>query len=55
MIMQALDSVDSQIQMAYISVAKSSNVELYAQGFYEDSFKNAIPGTVLDRGITNSD
>lgn len=29
-------------------------MEIYAQGFYEDSFKNAIPGTVLDKGVTQS-
>jgi len=26
-------------------------VEVYAQGFYDDSYKNVIPGTVLTDGI----
>lgn len=26
---------------------KPSKTEIYAQGFYEDSFKNAIPGTTM--------
>jgi hypothetical protein len=43
------------IELAYISVkSKTSNIEIYAQGFYEDSFKNAVPGIILDNSITNS-
>ena len=35
--------------MLYIIVNKLSNVEIYAQGIYEDdSYKNAVSGTVLD-------
>lgn len=33
----------------YIVVNKKTNVEIYAQGEYEDdSYKNPVPGTVLD-------
>lgn len=43
------------IELAYISVkSRTSNIEIYAQGFYEDSFKNAVPGIILDNSITNS-
>ena len=35
-------------------MSKKTNVEIYAEGFYTDSFKNAIPGTVLDNGITSA-
>ena len=34
--------------------SKPTNIEIYAQGFYEDSFKNAVPGTIIDNMITNS-
>lgn len=34
-------------------VAKNNNVEVYAQGFYNDSYKNAIPGQVLSQGVTS--
>ena len=37
------------IELLYIVVNKKTNVEIYAQGEYEeDSYKNAVPGTVLD-------
>lgn len=38
----------------YVAVSRKTNVELYAQGFYVDSFKNIVPGTVIDSGITAS-
>ena len=37
------------IELLYIVVNKKTNKEIYAQGIYEDdSYKNAVPGTVLD-------
>ena len=38
-----------EIELAYIEVKKTSNSEIYAQGFYEDSFKNCVSGTVLEQ------
>jgi len=38
----------------YVVVNRRTNVEVYAQGFYSDSFKNAVPGTVLDTGVTSN-
>ena len=32
----------------YIVVNKKTNTEVYAQGIYEDTYKNPVPGTVLD-------
>ena len=45
---------DHPINCIFVVVTRKTNIELYAQGFYEDSFKNVIPGTVLDNGITNT-
>ena len=39
------------VKSLYCLVQRSANVEVYAQGFYTDSFKNAVPGTVLTEGI----
>ena len=36
----------------YCLVQRSANVELYAQGFYLDTYKNVVPGTVLTEGIS---
>jgi aubergine len=49
---QALASVSDTIRFIYVVVTKKSNVELYAQGFYTDSFKNIVPGTVVDSFVT---
>ena len=38
----------------YCVVARNSQVEIYSQGFYSDSYKNVIPGTVLSEGITSA-
>ena len=47
------DSINAEF--AYVTVRpRPTQVELYAQGFYDDSFKNAIPGTVLDSSITEA-
>jgi hypothetical protein len=32
----------------YVEVKRMSNTEIYSQGIYEDSYKNCIPGTVLE-------
>ena len=40
------------IKCLYCVVSRHQHVEVYAQGFYEDSYKNTVPGTVLDNGIT---
>jgi hypothetical protein len=42
-----------EIRLIYVVVNKKSNVEVYAQGFYEDSYKNVVPGTVVDTFITS--
>lgn len=43
------------IEFAYITVrSQTTNIEIYAQGFYEDSFKNSVPGTFLVDGVTDS-
>ena len=48
----ACDHFQHSIKFIFATVSRKTNVELYSQGFYEDSFKNIIPGTVLDNGIT---
>ena len=42
------------VKCLYCVVTRNQQVEVYAQGFYEDSFKNAVPGTVLHSGITSA-
>ena len=39
------------VKCLYCLVKRSANVEVYAQGFFEDSYKNVVPGTVLTEGI----
>lgn len=51
---KACAEFDHPISCIFVVVTRKTNVELYAQGFYEDSFKNVVPGTVLDNGITNT-
>lgn len=49
---QNLDD-EEDITLAYISVNKKTNVELYAQGMYEDdSYKNCVAGTILEQNQT---
>jgi len=50
---QAIKAVSEDIKLLYVLVAKKTNVELYAQGFYADSYKNIVPGTVIDSQITS--
>lgn len=43
------------IEVVYMTVkSNTTNVEMYAQGFYADSYKNAIPGTFLANTVTDS-
>ena len=51
---KACAEFDHPIGCIFVVVTRKTNVELYAQGFYEDSFKNVVPGTVLDNGITST-
>ena len=51
---KACAEFDHPIGCIFVVVTRKTNVELYAQGFYEDSFKNAVPGTVLHSGITSA-
>ena len=51
---KACAEFDHPISCIFVVVTRKTNVELYAQGFYEDSFKNVVPGTVLDSGITST-
>ena len=51
---KACAEFDHLIDCLYVVVTRKTNVELYAQGFYEDGYKNVIPGTVLDSGITST-
>ena len=51
-LVEACASLD--VKCLYCLVTRSAHVEVYAQGFYTDSYKNAIPGTVLSQGVTQS-
>ena len=49
--------IPKDIELIYIGVNKKTNLEIYLQGPYEDdSYKNVVPGTVIDShsGITSS-
>lgn len=51
-IIEAFEELDSEglIKLIYIVVNKKTNLEMYAQGEWEnDSYKNPIPGTVIDQ------
>jgi hypothetical protein len=42
------------IEVVYMTVkSNTTNVEIYAQGFYADSYKNAVPGTFLSNTVTD--
>lgn len=48
---------EKEIELLYISVNKRTNLEIYLQGPYEDdSYKNVVPGTVIDShsGVASS-
>lgn len=54
---QMLKAVADQIkaELVYITArSHQTSLEIYAQGFFQDSFKNAIPGTILDQHVTSS-
>ena len=39
--------------LVYINVCKRINTRIFAQGEHENTFKNPIPGIVVNSGITN--
>lgn len=38
--------------LIYTTVTRRTQVEMYAQGLYTETYKNVVPGMVLDSGIT---
>jgi aubergine-like protein len=48
-IYQAFAEIECEIELLYVVANKRTNLEIYAQGLYEDdSYKNVVSGTVLD-------
>lgn len=45
---EKMSDSEDKIGLMYIVVNKKTNTEVYAQGIYEDTYKNPVPGTVLD-------
>lgn len=43
---------ESKIGLMYINVCKRVNTRLFAQGEYENNYKNPIPGVVVNSTIT---
>jgi len=50
-----LKAAECDAQLMYINVNKRVNTKIFAQGDKSNTFKNPLPGTVIDKGITDKD